>query len=183
MNEVIKEYSIRSLVLQRNFCLGLIVCLLALLFSQAYLLITKSERVIVVPSTLEKEIWIEGKNVSPSYLEQMGCFIADLLLTRSATTYEHQLTVLLRHTDPRFAPLLISKLDEELTKLKKDNASYTFFREQALTDPYNQTVTIKGERSLILGDKILTKQHETYQLGFSNTDGHLRLVSIKRDEK
>ena len=182
MNEIIREHTLRGLNVQRNALFAIVCFLLVLSVSLSTLLFLKSERVIVIPAILEKEFWTEGATVSPSYLEQMGCFVGDLLLTRSPASADMQLTILMRQVAPAFVPMLSTKLTEELTKLKKDNASYVFFRTKVVVDPQKQNVTLEGDRTLFLGDKVLTTARERYRLGFINFGGRLLLASVERVE-
>lgn len=183
MNEIIREHTLRGLTVQRNVFLALVFFLVVLAIALACLLFSKTERVIVIPAVVDKEFWVEGINVSPSYLEQIGCFIGDLLLTRSPASADMQLTLLMRQVDPSFAPRLSEKLSKELEKLKKDRASYVFFRTKVVVNPENQSVLLEGERTLILGDKVLSKARESYRLGFSNVGGQLLLSSLERGEE
>jgi len=182
MNEIVREYTLCALTVQRNISLAVVFLLLILSLVLSALLFTKSERVVVVPAIVEKEFWVEGSNISPTYLEQMGCFVGDLLLTRSPASSDMQLTILMRHTDQTFASILSQKLASELSKLKKDNTFYVFFRTGVIVEPGRNSVVLEGERTLILGNKVLSKTHEKYRLGFKNRNGQLFLVSIERTE-
>ena len=183
MNEIMRESTLRALTVQRNVFLSLAFCLVFLTVLLSLLLFRKTERVIVVPATIEKEFWVEGANVSPSYLEQMGCFVGDLLLTRSPSSADMQLTILMRQVDPHFAPHLREKLSKELAKLRKDKASYVFFKINVVVNPDNLSVTLEGDRTLFLGDKVLSNVRESYRLGFANNGGRLQLASLERVEE
>lgn len=184
MNEIIKEHTLRALTVQRNIFLVFVILLLLITLILSFLLTWKNERIVIVPATLDKEVWLEGSMVSPSYLEQMGCFIGDLLLTRSPASSDMQLTILMRHVDPIFATVLNGKLMSELNKLKKDNASYVFYRTKVIVDPKVLSVSLEGERTLLLGEKVLSNTKEIYRLGFKSFGGQLLLSSIERgDEK
>ena len=183
MNELIKEHTLRGLTVQRNIFLVIVFFLLVVTLALIALLFTKSERIVVVPPIVEKEFWVDGANVSATYLEQMGCFLGDLLLTRSSASADMQLTLAMRYTAPAFAGILSHKLSGELVKLRKDNASYVFFRTKVIVDPQNQIVTLEGDRSLFMGDKIISNARESYRLTFTNFGGRLLLASIERVEK
>lgn len=180
MNNIIRENTIRALTVMRNVFISIILILLIANLILALLLFRKSERIVVIPAVVEKEFWIEGGGVSASYLEQIGCFVGDLLLTRSPSSADMQLNILMRQTSPEFIPLLSNRLDSELTKLKKDNASYVFFKTKVIVDPKQLTVLLEGDRNLFLGDKVLSTSHESYVLSFINYGGRLLLSSIER---
>lgn len=183
MNEIIREHTIRALIVQRNIYLTIVFTLLVVALALSIFVFSKSERTIIIPAVLEKEFWVDGTQVSPSYLEQMGCFVGDLLLTRSSSSADMQLTILMRQVSPEFSSMLSSKLAAEIAKLKKDNASYVFFRSKVIVDPQTLSVILEGDRSLILGDKILSNVHESYRLGFRNFGGKLLLSSIERGDE
>jgi conjugal transfer pilus assembly protein TraE len=183
MNEIIRDHTLRSLTVQRNSSLAIVFLLLAVTVALSLLLFKKTERVIIVPAILEKEFWVDGLSFSPTYIEQIGCFIGDLLLTRSPASAEMQLTLLMRHTDPSFAGTLGRKLSTELSKLQKDQASYVFFRTKAIVEMESQSLLLEGDRVLFLGDKILSTARERYRLGFNNQQGRLLLASIERVEE
>lgn len=172
----------RALTVQRNISLAVVFFLLFLTSSLTLLLFKKTERVIVIPAVVEKEFWIDGSSVSPTYLEQIGCFIGDLLLIRSPASADMQLTILMRHTAPEFSINLSSKLAAELIKLKKEHTSYIFFRTGILVEMERTSVVLEGDRSIFLGDKLISKVREKYRLGFKNDNGRLLLASIERIE-
>lgn len=183
MNNIIRENTLRGLTVQRNVFITIIFILLTANLLLGILVFKKTERIIVLPAVIEKAFWVEGGGgVSASYLEQMGSFVGDLLLTRSPSSADMQLNILMRQTAPGFAPLLSSRLESELLKLKKDNASYVFFKTKMTVDPQKLSVLLEGDRVLFLGDKVLSTLHEKYTLTFLNFGGRLLLTSIERGD-
>ena len=53
------------------------------------------ERIIVVPPSLEKSFWVSGNTVSREYLEQMGAFVAWLVLDVSPSSIRWKTETLL----------------------------------------------------------------------------------------
>lgn len=181
MNNIIRESTIRGLTVQRNVFITIIFILLIANLFFGILLFRKTERIVVVPAVVEKEFWVDGGgSVSASYLEQIGCFVGDLLLTRSPSSADVQLNILMRQTAPTFAPLLSSRLESELLKLRKDNASYVFFKTKVIVDPQKLSVFLEGERTLFLREQVLSTAQESYLLTFINFGGRLLLASIER---
>jgi conjugal transfer pilus assembly protein TraE len=180
MNNIIRDNTVRGLTIQRNVFITLIMFLLVVNLLFGIVFFRKSERIVVIPAVLEKEFWIDGGKVSASYLEQMGSFVGDLLLTRSPASSDMQLGILLRQTAPEFALILSNRLESELTKLKKDNASYVFFKTKVIVDPQKLSVLLEGDRILFLKEQVLSTVHERYLLTFINFGGRLLLSSIER---
>jgi conjugal transfer pilus assembly protein TraE len=183
MNNLMRESTIRGLTVQRNVFIVVVIIVLLTNLLLGILLFRKTERVVVLPAVVEKEFWIEGGSISASYLEQMGSFVGDLLLTRSPSSADLQLSILMRQTAPSFIPLLSKRLESELLKLKKDDASYVFFKTKIVVDPQKLTVLLEGERKLFLKEQVLSTAQERYLLSFIHFGGRLLLTSVERLEK
>ncbi|HEY4832933.1 MAG TPA: TraE/TraK family type IV conjugative transfer system protein, partial [Waddliaceae bacterium] len=127
MKKEFLEKTTQYLRFQRNILAALSFLLSVSIVLLCTFLFLKRERVIITPPVVEKEFWVDADKVSPTYLEQYGCFLGQLLLSKSAQSALMQRTVLLRHADPSFAETLKQKLFEEEQVLQKQSASYTFF--------------------------------------------------------
>ena len=67
-------------VTHKNFLLGLVCVLLVLNILQGLERLTVTEKTIVVPPNMTKEVWIKGNSVSESYLEEWSLYLTNLLL-------------------------------------------------------------------------------------------------------
>jgi conjugal transfer pilus assembly protein TraE len=143
----------------------------------------KSERVIVVPPMVEKEFWVDGKGISPSYLEQMGQFLGQLLLGKSYHSAASQRSVLLHHTEASFTGPLRKKLIEEEEFLKKQNASYVFYPTEMKIDPVELKVLLRGDRVFFVSGNQISSEREGYILSFSYTGSRLVLTGIESENK
>lgn len=177
------EKSTEYLRFQRNILATLAVLLSIISILLCSLLFMKKERVIVAPPIVEKEFWVEGKKVSPTYLEQYGYFLGQLLLGKSSQSAPSQRTILLRHTDPSFTGTLRNKLMEEEEMLKKQNASYTFFPVSVQVKPDCNEVLIEGDRVFFVGGKQVSTEREGYVLSFNFSGSRLLLTGIAAADK
>ena len=173
----------QELRFQRNLFLVLCFMLTAISLSLSLFLFQKSERVVVVPPVVEKEFWVDGKNVSAAYLEQYGYFLAQLLLGKSSYSAPNQRGVLLRHVAPEFSGALRKKLLEEEELLKQQNASYTFYPISVQANPKTKEVHIEGERVFYVSGKQISSEREVYVLSFTFTGGKLFLTGVSSKEK
>ena len=142
MNKELFERNQQFLLFQRNIFCALSLILAVSLVVLLFFLFTKRERIVVVPPVVEQTFWVDGKNVSSTYLEQFGYFLSSLLLTKSPETAASQRTILLRHADAAFSGELKNKLIEEETKLKKQNASYVFHPMKIEAKPKEKKIKI-----------------------------------------
>jgi len=178
MNREFLEKSSHYLRFQRNIFAAL-SCLLgiSLILTTSFLFL-KRERIVITPPTVEKEFWVDGRNVSPTYLEQFGYFLGQLLLGKSSYSASSQRTLLLRHTDPGFSTALRQKLVEEEEILKKQNASYTFFPVSIRVNPEKQEVLLEGDRVFFVSGKQVSSEREGYVLSFNLTGSRLLLSGV-----
>ena len=172
------EKSSEYLRFQRNIFAALAVLLSITLVLMSSFLFLKRERIIVTPPIIEKEFWVEGKKVSPTYLEQYGYFLGQLLLGKSSQSAPTQRNILLRHTDPSFSGTLRNKLVEEEETLKKQNASYTFFPVMVRVNPEKNEVLIEGDRVFFVSGKQVSSEREGYVLSFNYSGSRLLLTGI-----
>ena len=183
MNRIFLEKTTQYLRFQRNILSALCFLLsLALVLACAFLFL-KKERIIVVPPTIEKEFWIEADKVSPTYLEQYGCFLGQLLLGKSAQSAPSQRTILMRHADPMFAETLKRKLLEEEQLLQKQNTSYTFFPVSIQVNAKTNEVLIDGDRVCYASGKQVSCERDGYILNFRYIGSRLLLSGIKSQKR
>lgn len=168
---------------QRNclltFCF--LLCCTGLFLS--IFLFQKSEKVVVIPPLVEKEFWVDGRNVSSAYLEQYSYFLAQLLLGKSAYSAPNQRDVLLRHSAPEFVGILRKKLLDEEDMLKQQNASYTFYPISVKANSNTKQVRVEGERIFYVAGKQISSEQEVYLLSFTYKGGKLYLQGITSGEE
>jgi|694.fasta_scaffold03135_10 conjugal transfer pilus assembly protein TraE len=183
MNAEFYQKNIHFLEVQRNTCFAWALLSSLSLIIVTIFLFSKEEKVIVVPSVIEKEFWVDSKNVSATYLEQMGCFLGKLLLEKSPFSASMQRKVLLRHTDPSYVGILNRKLLEEEDLLLKQNASYVFFPIDVRVDLKNREIHLIGDRTTYLADKLISTAREGYRLSFNTSSSTLLLKSVTATEE
>lgn len=173
---------ISKLLSQRNmlFPICLMLCISQII--TLVLLFGKKERIILVPPVLEKSIWVEASSVSPSYLEQMGLFIGNLMLTKSYMSADKQGEILLRQVVPEFEGEFRNALILEATKMRKNNFSLVFYTQDVYVNPTALTTSLTGEQVSYVGEKIVGREKKKYKLQFSYRDGKLLLSGISEEE-
>ena len=183
MNSEVLNHNIQSLRYQRNVLLAFAMIISLALLISLTLLIFKRDRVIIVPSVVGKEFWVDANSVSSSYLEQQGVFLSKFILEKTSQSAASQREIVLRHTDSGFAGILRKKLIEEEEMLRKQNSSYVFFPIDVQVDPNKMEVRIIGERIVYVSDKPISKEKEQYVLGFVFTGTGLLLKSLTSEKR
>jgi conjugal transfer pilus assembly protein TraE len=183
MDRIFFERNLNSLLVQRNFLVGLTTLLAIGLILASSFLFFKTERIIVVPSVIEKEFWVDSNAVSATYLEQFGLFLSGLLLNKSAHSADLHRTVLCRHTEPSYLAILKQRLIEEEETLKKQNASYVFYLNNIFVDPELLTVTLLGDRQFFIAGQQTSSENSGYTLHFTYKGARLLLNGISQEKE
>jgi len=183
MSQLFLEKNIRYLLFQRNVFVAFSFLLILTLMILSSFLFFKQERVVIVPPVVEKEFWVDAQNVSPTYLEQFGCFLGQLILAKSPQSAASQRTVLLRHTAPEYVGTLKQRLIEEEEILKKQSASYVFYPIDIKANTDQMSLLLTGDRLVYIGGKEIYKEREGYILRFSYSGSRLLLAEIEAEKK
>jgi conjugal transfer pilus assembly protein TraE len=91
--------ALRGVIARQSVQLIGLLAVLALSLVTVLLMVGR-ERTVVTPPTLQKSFWVEGDQVSGSYLEQMAGWIATLILDVSPGNIDYNKTILLQYSAP-----------------------------------------------------------------------------------
>lgn len=156
---------------------GLIAALLACLVIILNLIGT--ERTIVVPPSIDKTFWVTKDRVSREYLEQMGSFIAWLILDVSPASIDWKKDILLNYVAPDQHGAMKSRQEIESERLKRINASTSFLPQQLVTSEEQQTVVIRGRLRTQVNGQDTATETKAYLAEFQYVGGRMHLKSFK----
>lgn len=188
MNFKLFNHRLGNVLKQRNFLLVLAMALLCLSFLLSFALIFKEEKVIMVPTELRQEVWLQGKQVSAAYLEEMGILYADLLLEQTPAGSAFRRDIILRNSTASGYGALKVKLLEEEKRLKKENFSTSFQPKSIKVERSKMAVEITGDLLRYVVDKRISQSRDTYRIEFEYHRGRLliktfQLIKSDRNEK
>ena len=153
-------------VTQKNFFLGFLCISLLLNVLQVVERLMVTEKVIVLPPSITKDVWIKGNSVSESYLEEWSLYLTNLLLNVSGKTIGYQSELALRHVSPDFSGKLQTKFKKDAAALQKNNATTTFFPKEIRVIEKTMTVFVTGTFATYVGKEKISAHEQTYQLNF-----------------
>src|SRR3990167_1780158 len=174
----LSKHRLRDLLHQRNLLLSLVMALLLINFTQALLVLFRSERVVMVPPDLKQEVWLEKNKVSPSYLEEMTLVFAALILESSPESAAFKRDIILRHASEAHYGALKRQLIEDEARLKKEHVATSFQASGVQVFPETLTVTLKGDLSRFVGEKKISQSRDVYQFNFEYRHGRLLIKSF-----
>lgn len=151
---------------------------LALLAAQ----LAQRERVVLVPPTISRSFWVEDERAAPEYLEQMGWFLAQLVLNVTPQSVEQQSRLLLNYASPDAHGALRSQLEASAQRLRRDGAS-TLFSVQAITvDEASQRVGLRGQFATFIGERRVSEHARGYALELRHAAGRIHLKAFRETD-
>ncbi len=173
-----------QIVSQKNFLLGFLGVSLLLNILQVAERLTVTEKIIVLPPSITKDVWIKGNSVSESYLEEWSLYLTNLLLNVSAKTIGYQAELAMRHVSPDFSGKIQKKLVRDTDALQKNNATTTFSPKEIKVIEKTMTVYVTGTFSTYVGKERVSAHEQTYQLNFVFNKGRfLQLTQFTLNRK
>ena len=185
MNTLNLNKNVQKLVTQRNIFLFFSVLLAAVVLLLAISLLFKKERVVILP-TAGPALWIEDHQTSDTYLEKMGYFLAEMLLTRQPFDIDKKNRIILENTHPAFYHEARRQLIQDTTNILKNDQSFFFKTERSYTQPQTQSFIVEGESLLFIGKAGETpvcadREKVKYTFGFHCENGKLLFRSLKKE--
>ena len=186
MDTVTLQKNTKKLVKQRNIFLLFAVVLSGAVLILSLSLLFKTERIVILPTT-GPSFWIEDTQTSDTYLDKMGSFLADMLLTRNPSDSDKKNRIILENIHPAFYHEAKKRLLQDKQNILKDGQSFLFKTERSFINSQAQTFIIEGESLLFIGKggdlPVCThKEHVRYILGFQCENGKLLFRSLKKEE-
>ncbi|NJM44361.1 MAG: hypothetical protein HC858_11000 [Brachymonas sp.] len=122
----------------RGFVLIMLATSIGLNLMQGLAIMAMSQkstsRQILLPPVLEKSFWLEGKELSQEYLEQMGVYVLQLNLNVSPNSVRYFGKKMLELTDPRAHPIITKRIDVTAARLERDAVSTMFYPQDYFVD-------------------------------------------------
>ena len=178
MNADFLRHDIIKFICQRNS----LVVLVSLLSLSNVLLVTlvccKKEKVILIPPQLENPFWVKGEEVSAEYLEDMGHFMAMLLLDISPSSFPFKHKALLKHTAPESYGALKAQLFKDEERYISLQLSTHFKPSQITVNPKKLEAIVTGNLSSFIGEKRVRETTETLTFKFTYRGGAFLLESV-----
>lgn len=138
-----------------------------------------SVRTLVVPPSINKSFWVERDKASSEYLEQMGSFIAWLVLDVSPASIDWKKDILLGYVEPAQHGALKTRQELEASRLKRINASTAFVPQQLVPSEDAQSVVVRGRLRTLVNGLETANDSKAYLLEFGYAGARMHLKTFK----
>ena len=170
--------NILNIISQRNAWIGISALMATSNIALSSALFLKNERTVLVPPHITKTLWVEGGRVSKEYLEEMGLYMAKLLLDLSPTSFAYNHETLLRYATPEAYGVLKKQLLEDGDYYTKLQLSTHFKPTEVKANPSKLSVEVKGSLTSYVAGKELRSSLESISLQFSLRGAGLLLERV-----
>ncbi|MDP3615358.1 MAG: type IV conjugative transfer system protein TraE [Rubrivivax sp.] len=140
-------------------------------------------RPVVVPPSINKSFWVTRDKASSEYLEQMGSFIAWLVLDVTPASVDWKKDILLGYVEPEQHGELRTRQDLEAARLKRINASTFFMPQQLVPSEDAQTVVVRGRLRTQVNGLETANDMKAYLVEFSYSGGRMHLKTFKEIDR
>jgi conjugal transfer pilus assembly protein TraE len=138
-----------------------------------------SVRTVVVPPVLNKTFWVEGGRASSEYLEQMGSFIAWLVLDVTPNSIEWKKEMLLGYVDPAQHGALKSRQEVEAERLKRINAATSFAPQQLVASEEQQSLVVRGRLRTLVNGYETANDLKAYRIDFGHAGARMHVLGFQ----
>lgn len=178
MNPLKLQQDSAALYKQRN---ALIIISVVLLFINALFAVSyfsRTEKIILVPPHLTKEVGVSDNVFSESYIEEMTDFFATLMLNLTADNIKYRSSVLLKHVDSGSYHVIQNHFKEEEDKYLKYNLATQFTATDMKVNAQGLVCIIRGVLVSKFADTGAQENRVAYRIEYKNSKGRLLIKSF-----
>lgn len=166
----------------RSFQMILAVSLLTNCFmAGAFFTMDRTVRTILTPPEISKSFWVDGRSLSPEYLEQMGSWVIQQYATVTPSSIDSQSNTLLRYVHPSVHGDLSIRFKVGANRLKAENLSKIFMPREVRISEKGQSVAFIGAQSTWIADKRIPGDEMKAYLVTFDYDGSRTFIKELRE--
>ena len=136
-------------------------------------------RTVIVPPSLNKTFWVSGDKASSEYLEQMGSFVAWLILDVTPSTIDWKKDILLGYVDPAQYGALKTRQEVEAERLKRINATTAFAPQQLVSSEDTQSLVVRGRLRTLVNGYETANDLKAYRIDFGHAGARMHVIGFK----
>ncbi|EEQ64267.1 conjugal transfer protein TraE [Campylobacter coli] len=139
--------------------------------------INEQKIVFMPPKVITQEMWVKGNEVSKSYLQDMGQFIASNLLNITKDNAKNNVDNIMHLIEPQFYNKVRAELIAQTEYIINNSISRTFFVSSVNADTKG-LIKVMGVIKDIIGDKVVNSENYIVEIGYKMKQGRFWINSI-----
>lgn len=138
---------------------------------QMMYVMTRDDKIILVPPTISQDVWVMGGSSSKSYIEEWALYLSSELLNMTPETASFHHGSVLRYVHPKSSATLKKQFEADSKHLKENTIS-TLFKPKNVTviqQGAKGTALVEGTLSTFVGSKLIESDDKKYTLDFETS--------------
>lgn len=142
--------------------------------------ISESRTILVIPPKVTKEFQVSGNNLSYEYIEQIGFYLADRLLSVSPANAQNSFDTILPFLtkDPESIKTIRENLMLQAKTIKDNDVYQAFYPMQVLVNNEGKRFSVEGELKKMSGNNNISSSRATINFDFTVENGQLFIKSV-----
>lgn len=134
---------------------------------------------VAAPPAITKDFWISTNGFGPAYLEQMGTFIAYMVLNATPASLKFQAEQLKPYLAPEAYGKLQADLESRRSRFERYQMSTLFYPNQIYLAKSRCRIQVEGELKTFIGEKLGSSKMRKLDIGCKNVNGRFYVTSIE----
>jgi len=161
------------------------VCLLGLIMITVLMSIrmittdTEIKVSVVAPAAITKDFWISTNGFGPRYLEQIGTFIAYMVLNATPASMKFQSEQLKPYLAPEAYGKLFTDMEAKHKRFMRYQMATVFYPEQILLSKSHCHIQVEGMLKTFIGGKSGSSEKRKLDIGCKNVNGRFYVTSLE----
>ncbi|MCL4427497.1 MAG: type IV conjugative transfer system protein TraE [Deltaproteobacteria bacterium] len=166
---IMEVWTLRIVVLALSFVV--IILTFSLLIKES------KQRTVILPPVVSKPFWATDTKMSAGYLENMGSYLSENLLTFTPQTYKRSLDIFMRFVFPGNYKYINTRLLTQLQDIATLNISEVFYPQIVKVSGYNKII-IRGMLDRFGEGKKSVQKQKVITLTYKVVEGRFYVTSI-----
>jgi len=134
---------------------------------------------VAAPPAITKDFWISTNGFGPAYLEQMGTFIAYMVLNATPASLKFQSGQLKPYLAPEAYGKLQTDMESRQSRYARYQMSTLFYPNQIYLSKSRCRIQVEGELKTFIGEKLGSSKIRKLDIGCKNVNGRFYVTSIE----
>jgi len=136
-----------------------------------------SQKIVLVPPQINKQMWISGNKASDEYIKEFARYISGLAFSYHPGTVRKQFSELLNMYTPGEFENAQRVFYALANKIEEARVASTFYVNE-ISNWENRTIEVKGYKTTSFPDKTSEEVQTSYYIEYVIVDGKFQIVTI-----
>jgi len=164
-------------ILVQNITIVLLV-LAIIVESLIFFYSVRKQRVVIVPSYIDRSFYIELDKASPEYIKLMTENALNYLTNYTPETVESRFKQFLQYVHPSGYQTVFNSLQPIITEVKKYTVYQSYVIEKVTLE--NENIIVEGFLRRYVADKLVSATRTIFKLKYLIEGGKYYIVSVER---